>query len=263
MRLSVVIPALNAAATLAATLAAVVGGVRGVERPPHPNPLPSGERESSRRHHAPAPSPHWGEGWGEGAPGPHEIIVVDGGSADATAAIAHHYGARAISAPRGRGTQLATGAAHATGEWLLFLHADTHPAPGWYAAVQAFTADSENMMRAGYFRFALDDPSPRARALERRVAWRAAKLGLPYGDQGLLLSRALYDVVGGYAAIPLMEDVDLVRRIGRERLAAIPVDFTTDARKFRGRYRVRSARNLTILSLYFLGVPPRMLAKLY
>lgn len=227
MRLSVVIPALNAAATLGATLAAV-GGVSG-----------------------------------GGAPGPDEIIVVDGGSTDATLRTAHQLGARLIAAPRGRGMQLAAGAREATGDWLLFLHADTRAAPGWHDAAHAFAADPANAMRAGYFRFALDDPSPQARRLERRVAWRAKKLGLPYGDQGLLLSRALYDAVGGYAAMPLMEDVDLVRRIGRARLAAIPVDFTTDGRKFHGRYRARSARNLAILSLYFLGVPPRVLAKLY
>jgi rSAM/selenodomain-associated transferase 2 len=192
-----------------------------------------------------------------------DILVVDAGSTDATCAIAAAHGMRVITAPRGRGTQLAAGARAASGDWLLFLHADTRPGRNWHDHATAFLRDPANAMRAGYFRFALDDASPQARRLERRVAWRADRLGLPYGDQGLLLSRALYDAVGGYAAVPLMEDVDLVRRIGRRRLAAIPVAFTTDARKFRGRYRARSMRNLTLLGLYFLGVPPRVLAKLY
>ena len=84
---------------------------------------------------------------------------------------------------------------------------------------RAFLAAPEAESRAGYFDFALDDPTPAARRLERIVAWRCRVLALPYGDQGLLIARSLYDAVGGFAPLPLMEDVDLVRRLGRRRLA--------------------------------------------
>jgi hypothetical protein len=118
--------------------------------------------------------------------------------------------------------------------------------------------------RAHYGRFALDSAAPQARRLERLVAWRCRRLGLPYGDQGLLISRALYDAVGGYRPLPLMEDVDLVRRLGRARLAPLPVAMrTSGARWEREGWWRRSARNLACLALYFLGVPPARIARLY
>src|SRR6266478_6767596 len=154
-------------------------------------------------------------------------------------------GARIVAGARGRGTQLAAGAKVATGEWLLFLHADCRLAAGWEDAVAAFLAAAAAPDRAGYFAFALDDPDPAARRLERMVAWRCRALALPYGDQGLLLTRLLYDAVGGFAAIPLMEDVDLVRRLGRRRLAPIGATAVASARRYRSAgYICRPLRNL-------------------
>jgi rSAM/selenodomain-associated transferase 2 len=193
-----------------------------------------------------------------------EIVIADGGSMDHTLAIARAAGAKAVAAPRGRGTQLAAGATAASGDWLLFLHADCRPAAGWRAAVETFIAAPGAANRAGYFRFALDDPSPAARRLERIVAWRCRMLALPYGDQGLLIARTLYDAVGGFAAMPLMEDVDLMRRLGRRRLALIPATVGSSARRYRsGGYIRRPLRNLLCLALYFAGVPPRHIARLY
>src|SRR5262249_27854315 len=143
-----------------------------------------------------------------------EVIVADSSSSDETAAHARAAGARVVVAPRGRGSQLAAGAATATGDWFLFLHADCRPEPGWEDAVGAFLAGPKAQSHAGYFDLALDDPAPAARRLERIVAWRCWALALPYGDQGLLIARALYDAVGGFRSLPLMEDVDLVRRLG-------------------------------------------------
>jgi rSAM/selenodomain-associated transferase 2 len=218
LRLSIVIPTLNAAATLPATLAAV-----------------------------------------EDAPA--EVVVADGGSTDGTVAQARALGARVIAAPRGRGTQLAAGAAAAREPWLLLLHADTRLDPAWREAVRGAMADP---LRAGYFRFALDSADPKARRLERLVGWRCRVLALPYGDQGLLISRTLLDCVGGVRPLPLMEDVDLVRRIGRDRLTALDAAAVTSAARWRREgWRRRSARNLACLSLYALGVPPRAIARLY
>jgi rSAM/selenodomain-associated transferase 2 len=192
-----------------------------------------------------------------------EIVVADGGSGDATIEIARDAGAHVVSAHRGRGPQLAAGAAAATGDWLLFLHADCRPAVGWEAAAAGHITSADAAARAGYFRFALDDPAPAARRLERIVAWRCCILALPYGDQGLLIARSLYDAVGGFAAIPLMEDVDLVRRLGR-RLVALPGTVCVSARRYRqDGYVRRPLRNLACLSLYFAGVPPRHIARLY
>lgn len=193
-----------------------------------------------------------------------EIIICDGGSRDATVWIAGDARAHVVVAPRGRGAQLAAGAAAASGTWLLFLHADCRLTPGWEDAVGAHVAAPDAAARAGYFGLVLDDMAPAARRLERVVAWRCHALALPYGDQGLLIARALYDAVGGFAPIPLMEDVDLVRRLGRNRLTALPATACASARRYRqDGYLRRPLRNLACLSLYFAGVPPRHLARLY
>lgn len=226
MRLSIIIPTVDAAGSLAGTLAALQSAGAGM--------------------------------------GARDIIVADGGSRDGTVAIARSLGARVIAAPRGRGAQLAEGARAANGDWLLFLHADTRLAAGWQQAVVDFAADAANRERAAYFRFALDDDSAAARRLERLVAWRCRAFALPYGDQGLLMGRAFHDRLGGYRDWPLMEDVDLVRRIGRARLVALPVAAITSAARYRRRgYRRQSLRNLLFLSLYFLGLPPKLLARFY
>ena len=191
-----------------------------------------------------------------------EIVVVDGGSSDATVAVAERAGVRLIRASRGRGLQLRAGAAAAKGDWLLFLHADTLPGRAWRRAV-----DSHRQTRPGKaacFRFRLADKAWQARAIERGVAARVALFALPYGDQGLLVSRSLYDAVGGYCDLPLMEDVDLARRIGRRRLALLDEDaFTSASRWRRDGWLRRSARNLACLGLYGLGVPPERLARFY
>ena len=236
-----------------------------------------------------APSPRLrGEGWGEGqvsvviptlnaagtlpptlamlrgAASVREVIVADGGSSDKTAAHARAAGARVLVAPRGRGSQLAAGAAAATGDWLLFLHADCRLEPGWEAAVDIFLAVPKAQSRAGYFEFTLEDEAPAARRLESIVAWRCRVLALPYGDQGLLIARTLYDAVGGFRPLPLMEDVDLMRRLGRRRLARIGTRCLASARRYRrDGYLRRPLRNLLCLALYFAGVPPERIVRLY
>ena len=193
-----------------------------------------------------------------------EIVVSDGGSRDGTVAIAESESARVVRGPRGRGPQLIAGAGATTGEWLLFLHADCRLAPGWEEAVGKFIARPDAAERVGYFAFVLDDPEPAARRLERIVAWRCRALALPYSDQGLLIARRLYAAVGGFAPLPLMEDVDLVRRLGRRRLAPIGAQIIASARRYRrdGYFR-RPIRNLLCLSLYFAGVRPARIARLY
>lgn len=194
--------------------------------------------------------------------GADEILVVDGGSTDDSAGIAERAGARIVAAPRGRGTQLRAGGAAARGDWLLFLHADTRLGAGWREAVAAHVATAPD--RAGYFDLRLDDNAWQARVIERGVASRVRLLGLPYGDQGLLISRRFYDEIGGFRPLALMEDVDLARRIGRHRLRRMEATALTSADRWRrdGWLR-RSGRNLACLALYALGMAPTRLARFY
>lgn len=197
-----------------------------------------------------------------------DVVVVDGGSTDETKAVAQAQGARVIESPRGRGVQLAAGASVVKGNWLLFLHADTVLEAGWAAALSGFTETAGADRCAVYFRFALDDDHPGARRIERAVAWRCRTLALPYGDQGLALARDLYNLVGGYAPLPLMEDVNFVRRIkrrqGRDGLVGLDVAARTSAVRYRtGGYWHRPGRNLFCLMLYFLGVPVNTIARMY
>jgi len=191
-------------------------------------------------------------------------IVVDGGSSDATVACAERFGATAVRAPRGRGQQLRAGAHCVQTEWMLFLHADTALQEGWRAEVERFMCATTGTGRAAVFQFGLDDGSSAARRLERWVKWRTQSLGLPYGDQALLINRTLYDQIGGYRPIPIMEDVDIVRRIGRRRLVLLTSRAVTSAQRWRREgWLRRSARNLLCLSLYFIGVPPTTIARVY
>jgi rSAM/selenodomain-associated transferase 2 len=193
-----------------------------------------------------------------------EIIIVDGGSRDGSQERALALGARLLSHPAGRGGQLAAGAAAATGTWLLFLHADTQLAPGWSAPAAAFLAAPENRARAAYFRLRLDDAGRLPRWVEAGVALRCRWLALPYGDQGLLLAQKFYRTVGGFRPLPLMEDVDLVRRIGRTRLSSLDAVATSSAARYsRNGYAARILRNLTCLALYYLGLPPRLIRRIY
>lgn len=193
-----------------------------------------------------------------------EIVVVDGGSSDATAAIAAAAGARVVGAARGRGVQLRAGAAAAGGDWLLFLHADVRVSRLALAlALDRVAADRRD--EAHWFRLAIDGQGVALRVVERAANLRSRLLGLPYGDQGLLVHRALYDAVGGFDAVPLMEDVALVRRLGRAgRLVEIHASLVVSARRWqRDGVLRRTLRNQGILLRWLLGASPERLAERY
>lgn len=191
-----------------------------------------------------------------------DLVVSDGWSSDNTVAYAKQSGANVVVGERGRGQQLSRGAEFATGDWLLFLHADTVLEDGWINEARKFLA--ENSEKAAVFRFALDDLSLWARMIEKGVALRCRLLALPYGDQGLLISRALYDTIGGYKPIPLFEDVDIIRRLGRRRLVILnSTAMTSPARYQRGGFLRRPLKNLMLLLFYYQGVSLEKLARFY
>jgi rSAM/selenodomain-associated transferase 2 len=196
-----------------------------------------------------------------------EAIIVDGGSTDETCVIAEAAGTTLIRAPKGRGSQLSAGAAIAKSDWLLFLHADTVLEHGWEEEAKSFMERVQAGKRseaAAAFRFALDDEGFMPRLIESLVGIRCALFALPYGDQGLLISRHLYNRLGGFKPLPLMEDVDLVRRLRRRELVMLKSTATTSGERYRSDgYLLRSLRNLFCLALYYLRVPPRLLTRLY
>jgi rSAM/selenodomain-associated transferase 2 len=194
--------------------------------------------------------------------GAHEVIVVDGGSSDDTHRVAQENAARLLTSAPGRGTQLRSGAQAATGEWLLFLHADTLLGSGWVQAVERHAAKAPDA--AGYFRFRLQSGAWQARLIEAGVGLRSRVFGVPYGDQALLISREQYDSIGGYKPLPLLEDVDLVRRLGRRRLRLLAADALTSAARWeQDGWLARSLRNFACLALYYSGAKPERIATLY
>jgi rSAM/selenodomain-associated transferase 2 len=193
-----------------------------------------------------------------------EVIVAatrDDGAAFAPLRVAHPAVVWVESA-QGRATQMNAGAARATARWLLFLHADTRLPLGWQEAIAR--ADGDPRVAIGCFRFALDSPAWMARVVEWGVRLRMRWLHLPYGDQALFVRRAVFDAVGGYPDVPIMEDVELVRLARRHgRLLAVPIAVVTSARRWEQQgWLRRSLLNLALILLYKAGMRPAALIRL-
>src|SRR5262249_13166833 len=145
--------------------------------------------------------------------------------------------------------------------------ADTVLEPGWAEEVEAFierVTTGRRAQAAAAFRFALDDEGIMPRLLESLVAFRCFLFALPYGDQGLLISRKLYRALGGFRPMPLMEDVDLMRRLKRRQLVMLHSREVVSVDRYRSEvYVSHSLRILCCMVLYFLRVPHRVLARLY
>ncbi len=192
-----------------------------------------------------------------------EVIVVDGGSTDATAVVAAEAGAQVVTSPPGRGGQLNAGAAVAGGDLLLFLHADTLLPPGWDEHVRTMLAGPE--VAVGAFRLAIDGAGL---ALRFPAAWanlRSRGPGVPYGDQALCVRAADFRAAGGFPAIPLMEDYAFVRSMRRRgRVVLAPASVLTSARRWRALGTLRTCLlNQAILTAYRLGASPERLARWY
>ncbi len=191
-----------------------------------------------------------------------EVWVSDGGSRDRTVPVAESLGARVVSGPPGRGGQLNLGAERAAGEILLFLHADTRLPPG--AAEQVGRAVRSGAVGGG-FRLRFDTGHPGMRLTAGVANLRTRITGCPLGDQAQFVRREVFATLGGYPDWPILEDLDFSRRLkrqGRTVLIADPV--STSPRRYLHRGIVRNlATNWLIFALYFAGMPPRRLARLY
>jgi glycosyltransferase involved in cell wall biosynthesis len=193
-----------------------------------------------------------------------EIVVSDASSTDGTVGVAERLGARVVNAPAGHGARLRAGAQAARGEWLLFLHSETRLGEGWSERVAGFVANPANLGKAAAFRFRVSDERKWARRLEAIFERRSRWLGLPSGDQGLLISRPFYDSLGGYPEVRMMEDVEMIRRIGAERLRVLPIAAINSAARYQGDgWWKRMMQDTLCVGLWFAGVPANQVTRLY
>jgi rSAM/selenodomain-associated transferase 2 len=191
-----------------------------------------------------------------------EVIVVDGGSVDATVELSRGRGARVVESGRGRGLQMHAGACAARGDVLWFLHADTTTPTD--AAQLIAGALSDARVVGGNFRVLFGGEKIAARFL----TWlypRLRMLGLYYGDSAIFVRRETYERIGGFKPFPIFEDLDLVRRLRRAgRMAHVPATVVTSSRRFEGRsFALTFARWSVLQALYWLGVHPRRLGRMY
>ena len=190
-----------------------------------------------------------------------ELIVSDAGSSDATLEVARGLGAAIAEGPPGRGGQISRGVDLASADWLLILHADTHLGSGWTDAVWRHIKFHENS--AGFFRLAFRAEGFAPNFVAAGANFRARWLGLPYGDQGLLLPKLLLAEVGGFPDAPLMEDVIIARRL-RGRMRTMNATAQTSAERYvREGWARRVVLNLWTLARFQAGVEPERLIRDY
>ena len=192
-----------------------------------------------------------------------EIIVVDGGSSDNTVDTAKGLGAKVLRVSVGKASQMNAGAKAARGDILLFLHGDTRLAPGF--ADQVRNALNHPGVAAGAFRLKIDGGFWGLRVIEWMANFRSGFLQMPYGDQGIFVTAALFSALGGFPALPIMEDFEMVRRLKRKgRITTLPLAATTSARRWQKLGILRTTViNQVIIIGYLLGVKPQKLAHWY
>lgn len=193
-----------------------------------------------------------------------EIIVADGGSTDNTAEAAKSYpGLSFIQSQRGRGMQMNMGASAASGDILLFLHADTILETGWAAEMLSVLEDTS--ISGGAFTFRIQSMLWKYRLVEAWVKLRCKLFSMPYGDQAIFVRKTAFDLIGGYKSIPLMEDVDFIKRL--KKLGPIVIldkKAITSERRWSKKGLIKTAAmNQLIMLFYRFGVNPSLLARIY
>ncbi len=188
-----------------------------------------------------------------------ELIISDGGSTDKTKSIAHEVGAVLIEGSCGRGLQISKGVDRSLGDWILILHADTSLSLDW--SVNLLQKIDRNF--AYHFKLKFKSKSLFARILEYWVQIRSKFLGLPYGDQGLLIHRDLLNTLGGFPKIPLMEDIALARKLKSETKSLEILAYTSAEKYHKNGWFRQSVLNFFLLIQYLLGKDPHQLFKVY
>lgn len=192
-----------------------------------------------------------------------EVIVVDGGSQDNTVELAQSWGVKVLSAAIGRACQMNAGAKIATGDILLFLHADTRLPPGFDTLVRTLATQPDTV--AGAFALQIDAKLWSLRLIEMGVNWRSHWLQMPYGDQAIFLKSAIFHKIGRFPDLPMMEDFELMRRLRRiGRITIIPVPVLTSGRRWlqKGVFKTTIINQIAIIA-YLLGVSPKQIGRWY
>ena len=192
-----------------------------------------------------------------------EVIVVDGGSQDGTVQMAQSLGVKVLSAPAGRACQMNAGAKAATGDILLFLHADTRLPVGFDTLIRKALCAASTA--AGAFELRINASLPSLRLIESGVNWRSRWLQMPYGDQAIFLKTEVFKEIDGFPELPIMEDFELIRRLRRKgRIVIISVPVLTSGRRWlrNGVFQTTLINQLVIIA-YLLGVPPEQIRRWY
>ena len=192
-----------------------------------------------------------------------EVIVVDGGSHDDTMSIAKSLGASVITSAPPRARQMNRGADQATGDVLVFLHADTRLPEKFENVI--FNSFKQPKMVAGAFELRMDSPTPGLRLIERLANWRSRYLKMPYGDQAIFLSTKLFHELGGFSDIPIMEDFELIRRLQKKgTIILLPVPVFTSARRWQNFGILKTTLiNQLVIAAYVMGIAPEVIARWY
>jgi rSAM/selenodomain-associated transferase 2/rSAM/selenodomain-associated transferase 1 len=192
-----------------------------------------------------------------------QVIVADGGSQDNTVSIAKSLGAKVINVLPPRSNQMNEGAAEATGDVLLFLHADTRLPKNFYRLILRSLAQPG--IAAGAFELCIASPTPALRLIERLANWRSRYLGTPYGDQGIFMLSRVFHGVGGFSDFPIMEDFELIRRLQKKgKIITLSAPVLTSSRRWQnfGILKTTLINQLVIIT-YYMGIPPDTIARLY
>ena len=192
-----------------------------------------------------------------------EVIVVDGGSNDDTVSIATSLGAIVITSPPPRARQMNRGAAQSTGNVLVFLHADTRLPKKFEDFI--FNSFNPPKMVAGAFELRIDSPMPSLRFIECLANWRSRYLKIPYGDQAIFVSSKVFQDLEGFSDIPIMEDVELIRRLRKKgNIVILPAPVFTSARRWQNVGILKTTLiNQLVIAAYVMGIAPEVTARWY
>jgi len=192
-----------------------------------------------------------------------EVIVVDGGSQDETVSVARSRNVQVISTPPGRACQMNAGAARATGDILLFLHADTRLPANFDRLIRQALQEPQTI--AGAFELRIDAQQFSLRLIERLVNWRSRFFSMPYGDQAIFLKATVFHTIGGFPNLPIMEDFEFIRRLQPQgRITIVPASVLTSGRRWERLGIIKTTLiNQLIIIGYFGGLSPDKLAQWY